>query len=516
MASMDRVPSPIGFPSGIMSWGVFFVTSCLLYLLYNREVTPLRRIPGPFLARLQRPLVDLALHRKYGPIVRIAPNEVLVSSPQSKKILYGATSKFTKGDWYSATDDFGWSGTDHLDLLPELNMEKYRFQRRLIGGAYTASFMKELEGKLDEILERNLKIMARNSGLIVNVDTFFAYFASDCVQMATFGKSLGFVEANADCGAIAFGHQLWLYMHWIGYLPTVHRTRLWYNHTILPIYKRFLSLFPKLRADVSRPKPQIMPQKQKISIYQLAANEVNDHIAKKEHASPAHTIVEKLFQIQIEKPALKNAWIKDMCIAGFNAGVETIGITISTFLAFVIEHPGCQEKIRVEIENARAAGALSPIPKLKEIESLPYLQACLSESKRLHPPFAHTLARVVPKGGIELEGQWIPAGTTVGVNPWVLGRDKTLFGDDADVFRPERWLEFSTEQTKTAEASSMFFGNGVRSCPGQHLAEAIFTKAIPLLMMNLKFKFTEPWKERSIESTFVTRLRNVMVQWEAK
>lgn len=87
-------------------------------------------------------------------------------------------SKFTKGDWYCGTGDCGWSGDDQLDLLPELNMEKYRFQRRLIGGAYSASFMKELESNLDMILERNIKVMAQRDGLRVNVDTFFDYFAS--------------------------------------------------------------------------------------------------------------------------------------------------------------------------------------------------------------------------------------------------------------------------------------------------------------------------------------------------
>lgn len=63
----------------------------------------LRRVPGPFLASisklwivhkqlgLQRPLVDLALHEKYGPVVRVAPNEVIISSPQAKKPIYGET-----------------------------------------------------------------------------------------------------------------------------------------------------------------------------------------------------------------------------------------------------------------------------------------------------------------------------------------------------------------------------------------------------------------------------------------
>ena len=57
-------------------------------------------------------------------------------------------------------------------------MEKYRFQRRLIGGAYTPGFVKEVEGNLDKILEKNVKIMARRAGMSVNVDTYFDWFAS--------------------------------------------------------------------------------------------------------------------------------------------------------------------------------------------------------------------------------------------------------------------------------------------------------------------------------------------------
>lgn len=140
--------------------------------------------------------------------------------------------------------------------------------------------------------------------------------------------------------------------------------------------------------------------------------EVNTRMKNKEHPQYPTTIADRLLQIQAEKPALKDSWIKDMCIGNFNAGVETIGITISTFLNYVMSHPGCQERIQKEIDDARIAGTLSPIPKLKEIESLPYLSACLSESRRLHPPLAHALPRIVPKGGIELEGYWLPAGVS--------------------------------------------------------------------------------------------------------
>lgn len=50
------------------------------------------------------------------------------------------------------------------------------------------------------------------------------------------------------------------------------------------------------------------------------------------------------------------------------------------------------------------------------------------------------LPRIAPKGGIEIGGVTFPEGTTVGINPWVFHRDKDIWGQDADEFKPERWL----------------------------------------------------------------------------
>jgi len=76
----------------------------LLYVLYTRYATPLRKIPGPILASITklwivkqqrtflRHFVDMDLHKKYGTIVHIAPNEVMVSSPQAFRTIYGISS----------------------------------------------------------------------------------------------------------------------------------------------------------------------------------------------------------------------------------------------------------------------------------------------------------------------------------------------------------------------------------------------------------------------------------------
>lgn len=137
---------------------------------------------------------------------------------------------------------------------------------------------------------------------------------------------------------------------------------------------------------------------------------VKRRAARKEVPSHPTTIADRLYQIQSENPALKQHWLASACQQNFNAGVETVGVAISTFLNYMMSTPGCQERLQKEVDDARAAGKLSAVPKVKELDNLPYFKACLSESKRLHPPIAHPLSRIVPQGGVELEGYWLPAG----------------------------------------------------------------------------------------------------------
>lgn len=78
-------------------------------------------------------------------------------------------------------------------------------------------------------------------------------------------------------------------------------------------------------------------------------------------------------------------------------------------------------------------------------------QAALKEVMRLHPGVALILERIVPEGGMSVNNYYIPAGTNVGVNPAVIHHDKTIYGADADDFKPERWLEASEERTKAMD-----------------------------------------------------------------
>lgn len=72
--------------------------------------------------------------------------------------------------------------------------------------------------------------------------------------------------------------------------------------------------------------------------------------------------------------------------------------------------------------------------------------AVVNEALRIHPSTGTILERYVPAGGAAIHGVNLPEGTTIGVNAWTMNRNKEIFGEDVETFRPERWLESPPEQ----------------------------------------------------------------------
>lgn len=79
--------------------------------------------------------------------------------------------------------------------------------------------------------------------------------------------------------------------------------------------------------------------------------------------------------------------------------------------------------------------------------------------------------KTVPAGGDIIAGNFVPGGTAVGQNLFPLMRDRELWGADAGVFRPERWLEAGEEERAAMERLvDLCFGSGRFGCAGRALA----------------------------------------------
>lgn len=149
---------------------------------------------------------------------------------------------------------------------------------------------------------------------------------------------------------------------------------------------------------------------------------------------------------------------------------DTSAALISAFVDYILQDPSAYTKLLAEIDGFERNGQISsPVVSYEETAKMPYFLACVQETLRLSPSVSMILPRYVPSGGLFIDGIWLSEGTEVAANPYVVHRNRDVFGMDADVFRPERWLE---DPARVRQMNKYFFafGYGSRRCLGKNLA----------------------------------------------
>lgn len=195
-------------------------------------------------------------------------------------------------------------------------------------------------------------------------------------------------------------------------------------------------------------------------------------------------LLSKFTQAQFEHPETMNDdLVLTTCLSMVLAGSETTAISLSSVFYFLLKNPKTYEKLMKEIEDAVAHGTIENnderLVSWAGAQKLPYLDAVIQESFRLHPAAGLILERIVPAQGIDVLGERIPGGAIIGCNAWVLHRRPEVFGDDVGVFRPERWLEANPAQLKEMKATMFQFGAGARTCIGKNISLLEIYKLVP-------------------------------------
>ena len=218
--------------------------------------------------------------------------------------------------------------------------------------------------------------------------------------------------------------------------------------------------------------------------------------ARHEEATPTSHIdfLAKFLEVKKKHPELVNDdTVILYLLSNVLAGSDSTAGALCATIYHVLKHPAVHKKLVSELRDAN----LTLPAKWKDINSLTYLEAVMRESMRLNPGVGLILERVVPKGGFTLpDGRYVPEGTVVGMNPWVISRNGEIFGADTETFIPERWLKEPEEtdevfqaRVKKMKAADMAFGAGSRACLGRYLSQLESYKLIATLFSAFDVSF---------------------------
>ena len=149
-----------------------------------------------------------------------------------------------------------------------------------------------------------------------------------------------------------------------------------------------------------------------------------------------------------------------------------------------MRHRYATAKVRKEVqhileEHDGSFGSQDVDPTLFTPASMPYTMAVFYESLRLYPPIPFEI-RQADQATTLPDGTFLPKGSVLVWCTWAMNRSKTTFGEDADDFRPERWLVDGSFISKSPSEFPTFNG-GARTCLGKRMADLIAVQVIATL-----------------------------------
>ncbi|CAN6282990.1 unnamed protein product [Urochloa humidicola] len=179
---------------------------------------------------------------------------------------------------------------------------------------------------------------------------------------------------------------------------------------------------------------------------------------------------------------------------------DTTSVTVEWAMSELLRHPDALAKVTEELD--RVIGRERLMVTEGDIPSLPYLNAVIKETMRLHP-VTPLLTPRLSREDVSVGSHDVPAGTLVFVNVWAIARDPAIWGHDAGEFRPERFVGSSVD-VKGQHLELLPFGSGRRMCPGFSLG----LRMVHVLLANLVHGYS--WKlpdgvsreKLSMEETF--------------
>ncbi|EGU77892.1 hypothetical protein FOXB_11596 [Fusarium oxysporum f. sp. conglutinans Fo5176] len=373
---------------------------------------------------------------RYGDVVRIAPNELSFKTPQAYRDIYnhaaGNKSPFPKSKYFYNRG----ASIKHPDIVFTIDRESHRSQRRSLSHAFSARAFREAES----MIQRHTRLFAHQISQRgspgtggVDMSTAFTWLTFDIIGDLTFGESFESVANWKPDTYVA------LILEFIKHFTIIQAAKR------LGISEGLLSLFiPGDLKDSMAFHESLTKEKVARRIKMGDFNQRRDFFA--------HILRDGGFNRDHLAEQAKILLLD---------GSETTATFLAGVTYLLLKSPTALAKLQCEVRSSFAS--LDEI-RGDSLNQLPYLRATIEEGLRLFPPVPLGLPRTCP--GAMIDGWYVPSGTEVSVDNFVMSHDAKFF-PEPDEFRPERWLEGQTGNNKEA---SRPFSIGPCACLGVNLA----------------------------------------------
>ncbi|KAK3367685.1 cytochrome P450 family protein [Podospora didyma] len=463
-------------------WGG--VASLLVYIVALRITAwnRLRHIPGPFGVGWSKLwifrhtfagnlcLVTKAVCEKYGPITRIAPDWVIINDPAEVRRIWSVHSGYRRSDWYKG---FRFDpGKD--SILTNVDNKEHHKRRTLVLPAYVGKGLNDRETLIDEQMVKFIALVERkylSDRTVVRpmeMGQTFQYLTQDATSAVEFGKAFGYVEADSDFyGAIEALEGM-----------------------MFPC--ALVCLVPELATlmNTSFVKSLLPQPTDKHGIGRLVGL-IKERVA--ERYGDAKVKNNDVLQRFVES-GLTQSEVEAESMVHLLGGSDTTAMAMRTAVFFICTNPSVCRRLQEEIEVV-AKTVTRPVIADSEAKQMRYLQACIKEALRIWPPITGVMTKTSNKDDV-ICGVKVPAGTNVAWTAFGVMRNKALFGEDAELFEPRRWLEADPDRLKEMEATQgLVFAAGTRwECLGKSMAYMELGKVLFELFLRYDFSMTNPAK----------------------
>jgi cytochrome P450 len=329
--------------------------------------------------------------------VRYGPNRYSIRHPEATKVIYGHKSPFPKSRWYAAFGQIrDWT------LFSDDNVRRHAQNRRQYQNLYSMSSLVTYEPYVDECISifRHRLAELAHAKVPFNMGHWMQCYAFDVIGLMTYSKRIGFLDRGEDVGGVMSALEDMLYYASLaGLTPSLH-----------PYMVRFKNWLAG-RKGVGRAYVIDFTMK-RMAEHQASPKPDMIDVSEDEPVPGKMDFLSKFYSKRTKgADDFTTYHVIAGCTHNMIAGSDTTAITLSACLYHLLKNPNAFARLREEVDELQArrrnlTGALS----FKESQEMPYLQAVIKETLRMHPATGLPLERVVPQGGATICDRFFPEG----------------------------------------------------------------------------------------------------------